>query len=65
MPSAGAGVGTGQTGLVATPDGDDDSTKFGDNVDQAFVEWVSGAEDCPASDDVGDPPPTAGRGRGA
>jgi hypothetical protein len=44
------GIGTGQTGLVATPDGDDDSTKFGDNVDQAFVEWVSGAEDCPVGD---------------
>lgn len=44
------GIGAGQTGLVATPDGDDDSTKFGDNVDQAFVEWVSGAEDCPAGD---------------
>jgi len=44
------GIGTGGTGLVATPDGDDDSTKFGDNVDQAFVEWVSGAEDCPAGD---------------
>jgi hypothetical protein len=44
------GIATGQTGLVATPDGDDDSTKFGDNVDQAFVEWVSGAEDCPAGD---------------
>jgi hypothetical protein len=39
-----------QTGLAATPDSDDDSTKFGDNVDQAFVEWVSGAEDCPAGD---------------
>ena len=45
-----SGIGTGQTGLVATPDGDDDSTKFGDNVDQAFVEWVSGAEDCSAGD---------------
>lgn len=42
------GIDTGQTGLVATPDSDDDSTKFGDNTDQAFVEWVSGAEDCPA-----------------
>jgi hypothetical protein len=45
-----AGIATGQTGLVATPDADDDSTKFGDNVDQAFVEWASGAEDCPAGD---------------
>jgi hypothetical protein len=44
------GIGIGQTGLVATLDGDDDSTKFGDNVDQAFVEWVSGAEDCPAGE---------------
>jgi hypothetical protein len=44
------GIGAGQTGLVATPDADDDSTKFGDNVDQAFVEWVSVAEDCPAGD---------------
>jgi hypothetical protein len=44
------GIGAGQTGPVATPDADDDSTKFGDNVDQAFVEWVSGAEDCPAGD---------------
>ena len=44
------GIGAGQTGLVASPDADDDSTKFGDNVDQAFVEWVSGAEDCPAGD---------------
>ena len=44
------GIDAGQTGLVATPDSDDDSTKFGDNVDQAFVEWVSGAEDCPAGD---------------
>ena len=44
------GIDTGQTGLVATPDSDDDSTKFGDNVDQTFVEWVSGAEDCPAGD---------------
>jgi hypothetical protein len=44
------GIDPGQTGLVATPDSDDDSTKFGDNVDQAFVEWVSGAEDCPAGD---------------
>jgi collagen triple helix repeat protein len=42
------GIAAGQTGLVATPDFADDSTKFGDNVDQAFVEWVSGAEDCPA-----------------
>ena len=45
-----AGIDTGKTGLVATPDSDDDSTKFGDNVDQTFVEWVSGAEDCPAGD---------------
>jgi hypothetical protein len=44
------GIDTGQTGLVATPDSDDDSTKFGENVDQTFVEWVSGAEDCPAGD---------------
>jgi hypothetical protein len=44
------GIDTGQTGLVATPDSDDDSTKFGDNVDQTFVEWVSGAEDCLAGD---------------
>jgi hypothetical protein len=44
------GIDIGQTGLVATPDSDDDSTKLGDNVDQAFVEWVSGAEDCPAGD---------------
>jgi len=44
------GIDISQTGLVATPDSDDDSTKFGDNVDQAFVEWVSGAEDCPAGD---------------
>ena len=43
------GIDVGQTGLVATPDSDDDSTKFGDNVDQAFVEWASGAEDCPAA----------------
>jgi hypothetical protein len=44
------GIDAGQTGLVATPDSDDDSTKFGDNVDQTFVEWVSGAEDCRAGD---------------
>jgi collagen triple helix repeat protein len=44
------GIDTGQTGLVATPDSDDDSTKFGDNVDQTFVEWVSGAEDCRTGD---------------
>ena len=44
------GIDTSITGLVATPDSDDDSTKFGDNVDQTFVEWVSGAEDCPAGD---------------
>ena len=57
IPSAGVfcltlarGIDTSQTGLLATPDSDDDSTKFGDNVDQAFVEWVSGAEDCPAGD---------------
>ena len=57
IPSAGVfcltlahGIDTGQTGLVATPDSDDDSTKFGDNVDQTFVEWVSGAEDCRTGD---------------
>jgi len=44
------GIDTGQTDLVATPDSDDDSTKFGDNVDQTFVEWVSGAEDCRTGD---------------
>jgi hypothetical protein len=44
------GIDTSITGLVATPDSDDDSTKFGDNVDQTFVEWVSGAEDCRAGD---------------
>ena len=44
------GIDTGKTGLVATPDSDDDSTKFGDNVDQTFVEWVSGAEDCQTGD---------------
>ena len=44
------GIDVGQTGLVATPDSDDDSTKFGDNTDQTFVEWASGAEDCPAGD---------------
>jgi len=44
------GIDAGQTGLVATPDSDDDSTKFGDNVDQTFVEWVSGAEDCRTGD---------------
>jgi Collagen triple helix repeat (20 copies) len=44
------GIDTGKTGLVATPDSDDDSTKFGDNVDQTFVEWVSGAEDCRTGD---------------
>ena len=44
------GIDTGRTGLVATPDSDDDSTKLGDNVDQTFVEWVSGAEDCRAGD---------------
>jgi Collagen triple helix repeat (20 copies) len=43
-------IDTGKTGLVATPDSDDDSTKFGDNVDQTFVEWVSGAEDCRTGD---------------
>ena len=44
------GIDTSITGLVATPDSDDDSTKFGDNVDQTFVEWVSGAEDCRTGD---------------
>jgi Collagen triple helix repeat (20 copies) len=44
------GIDVSQTGLVATPDSDDDSTKFGDNVDQTFVEWVSGAEDCRTGD---------------
>jgi hypothetical protein len=44
------GIDVSQTGLVATPDSDDDSTKFGDNVDQTFVEWVSGAEDCRAGE---------------
>jgi hypothetical protein len=45
-----SGIDIGQTGVVATPDSDDDSTKFGDNTDQAFTEWASGAEDCPAGD---------------
>ena len=44
------GIVTAQTGLVAIPDGDDDSTKFGDNVDQTFVEWASAAMDCPGRD---------------
>jgi len=44
------GIATSQTGLVATLDADDDSTKLGDNVDQSFVEWAAAAADCPTGD---------------
>ena len=33
-----------------TPNFDDDSTDVGANAPQAFAEWVSEADDCPAGD---------------
>jgi Collagen triple helix repeat (20 copies) len=37
-----------QTGLIATPDFDNDSTFFGSIGSQAIVEWKAGASDCPS-----------------
>jgi hypothetical protein len=46
------GIDSSQTGLVVSPDFDQDQTDVSSlgavNADQAFAEWVSGAEDCPA-----------------